>query len=233
MGLDGRTWLYVNPLHLRARPHERPSDQAARPTPWFRCACCPPNAMRLLASLPHYVASTDGGEPGGTETGELDGAHGGGLRLHQYATGTYGAAGLTVRAATEYPWDGTVTVTVEDSPAAPRTLSLHFPSWCAAHALTLNDTAMHYGAEDGWLHITGEFRAGDTVRLELAMPPRLTYPHARVDSVRGGVVVERGPLVYCLEQIDQPGALDPDDMLLDPAAPPTVRRRPDLLGSPP
>ncbi|MDX2935976.1 glycoside hydrolase family 127 protein [Streptomyces ipomoeae] len=238
VGLDGRTWLYVNPLHLRAHPHERPGDQTAHRTPWFRCACCPPNAMRLLASLPHYVASTDGGEHDSAESGERagseggarGGAPGGGLRLHQYATGVYGAAGLTVRVATEYPWDGTVTVTVQSAPAVPRTLSLRLPSWCAAHSLTVNGTAVHDAAEGGWLRVTREFRAGDTVRLDLVMPPRLTSPHPRVDAVRGCVAVERGPLVYCLEQSDQPGGLDPDDALLDPAAPLTTRRRPDLLG---
>lgn len=214
-GLDGRTWLYVNPLHRRARSHERPGDQTAHRTPWFRCACCPPNVMRLLAALPHYMATTDDS----------------GLRLHQYATGLYGGDGLTVRVTTEYPWDGTVTVTVEHAPSTlPRTLSLRLPAWCADHTLTVNGTTVEGEAEAGWLTVTRAFTPGDTVRLDLAMPARLTAPPARVDAVRGCAAVERGPLVYCLEQTDQPDRLDPDGVAVVPDASLTVRSRPELLG---
>ena len=214
-GLDGRTWLYVNPLHRRAHSHERPGDQTAHRTPWFRCACCPPNVMRLLAALPHYMATTDDS----------------GLRLHQYATGLYGGDGLTVRVTTEYPWDGTVTVTVEHAPSTlPRTLSLRLPAWCADHTLTVNGTTVEGEAEAGWLTVTRAFTPGDTVRLDLAMPARLTAPPARVDAVRGCAAVERGPLVYCLEQTDQPDRLDPDGVAVVPDASLTVRSRPELLG---
>ncbi|MEU9452402.1 beta-L-arabinofuranosidase domain-containing protein [Streptomyces sp. NPDC048277] len=213
-GLDGRTWLYVNPLHHRARAHERPGDQSAHRTPWFRCACCPPNVMRLLASLPHYIATT--GDDG--------------LYLHQYATGGYGGDGLTVRVATDYPWDGTVTVTVEEATTGPRTLALRVPGWCTRYTLTVNGTPVDGAGESGWLRVTRAFAPGDTVRLDLAMPPRLTVASPRVDAVRGCAAIERGPLVYCLEQTDQPGGPDPDDLALDPGAPLTVHRQPQLLG---
>ncbi|MEV7085454.1 beta-L-arabinofuranosidase domain-containing protein [Streptomyces sp. NPDC093085] len=213
-GLDGRTWLYVNPLHRRARPHQRPGDQSAHRTPWFRCACCPPNVMRLLAALPHYAATTGGD----------------GLYLHQYATGVFGSDGLTVRVTTDYPWDGTVTVNVEAAPERPRALALRLPAWCPRYTLALNGTALDGAPESGWLRVTRAFAPGDTVRLDLAMEPRLTVAGPRVDAARGCAAIERGPLVYCLEQTDQPGGLDPDDFALDPDAPLTVERRPDLLG---
>ncbi|MGW0949089.1 glycoside hydrolase family 127 protein [Streptomyces sp. NPDC002623] len=214
VGMDGLTWMYVNPLHRRARAHERPGDQTAHRTPWFRCACCPPNAMRLLASLPHYVASTDAT----------------GLQLHQYAGGRYGGDGFTVRVATDYPWHGVVDVTVEDSPGTERTLSLRLPAWSTGHGLSVNGTSQNAAAEDGWLRVTRRFRPGDTVRLDLAIVPRLTLPGPLVDAVRGCVAIERGPLVYCLEQSDQADGLDPDTIALDPAAPLAERKRPDLLG---
>ncbi|WP_369188778.1 glycoside hydrolase family 127 protein [Streptomyces sp. R08] len=214
VGLDGRTWLYVNPLHRRAHPHERPGDQAADRTPWFRCACCPPNAMRLLASLPRYMASTDAD----------------GLQLHQYATGTFGSDDFTVRVATGYPWHGSVDVIVDNAPTTERTLSLRLPVWCTRHGLTVNGTPVSAQAQRGWLRVTRHFRRGDTVRLDLALPPRLTRPGPRVDAVRGCLAIERGPLVYCLEQADQPGGLDPDAVVLNPAAPLREQVRPDLLG---
>ena len=75
VSLDGERWLYVNPLQVRqdgASGQATATDQSTHRTPWFRCACCPPNVMRLLASLPHYMASGDAG----------------GLQLHQYASGS-------------------------------------------------------------------------------------------------------------------------------------------------
>ncbi|NEB02895.1 beta-L-arabinofuranosidase domain-containing protein [Streptomyces sp. SID13726] len=212
VGLDGRTWLYVNPLQRRAHAHERPGDQTSRRTPWFRCACCPPNAMRLLAALPHFFASADDG----------------GLQLHQYATGQYAGGGLTVRVATEYPWHGTVTVTVEEASGQERVLSLRVPAWCEQFRLSVNGLPAAELPEHGWLRVRRIFRPGDTVRLELALPVRRTHPHPYVDAVRGCVALERGPLVYCLEGADNGGDLD--GVVLDASAAPEVRERPDLLG---
>ncbi len=168
--------------------------------------------MRLLAGLPHYFASADDG----------------GLQLHQYATGEYAGSGLAVRVSTEYPWHGTVTVTVDDAPAKERTLSLRVPAWCGQFRLFVNGTPVREQPERGWLRLTQAFRPGDTVRLELDLPVRLTHPHPYADAVRGCVALERGPLVYCLEEADNAGGLD--GVVLDPATAPVVRERPDLLG---
>ena len=71
LALDGGGYSYVNPLHVR-EGHRDPVERGARRQPWYACACCPPNVMRLLASLQHYVATRDDG----------------GVQIHQYATGT-------------------------------------------------------------------------------------------------------------------------------------------------
>ncbi|MDF3145935.1 beta-L-arabinofuranosidase domain-containing protein, partial [Streptomyces sp. T21Q-yed] len=126
VGLDGDSWLYVNPLQVReGYEGANEADKAARRTPWFRCACCPPNVMRLLASLPHYMASGDAE----------------GVQLHQYATGVYEAGGGRVRVATGYPWDGRIAVTVEEAPAADWTLSLRIPAWCGDFTAAAPDGA--------------------------------------------------------------------------------------------
>ncbi|WP_328554347.1 glycoside hydrolase family 127 protein [Streptomyces sp. NBC_00358] len=220
VSLDGERWLYVNPLQVRDGHTDPGGDQSARRTRWFRCACCPPNVMRLLASLEHYLASTDAG----------------GLQIHQYVTGEYRAdlagAPVVVRAETDYPWHGTVALTVEQTPDAPWTLSLRIPQWCGS--FRVHDGERTYDGtnapvRDGWLRLERTWAPGDRVILELALDARLTAADPRVDAVRGCAAIERGPLVYCLEQADHPdGGLD--DIVLDTGRPLAVKQRPDLLG---
>ncbi|MGH6657580.1 MAG: glycoside hydrolase family 127 protein, partial [Actinocrinis sp.] len=197
VSLDGETWLYINPLQVRDGYVDQGGDKSARRTRWFRCACCPPNVMRLLASLEHYLASTDGQ----------------GIQLHQYATGEYFGdvlgAPVSVSANTDYPWHGRITVTVEQTAAdRPWTLSLRIPQWCAGYTVQVGDRTDDESsapAEDGWLRLTRAWAPGERVVLELDLEPRLTRADPRVDAVRGSVAIERGPLVYCLEQADHPG----------------------------
>ncbi|MFG2937139.1 glycoside hydrolase family 127 protein [Streptomyces sp. NPDC048282] len=217
VSLDGERWLYVNPLQVRDGHTDTGGDQSARRTRWFRCACCPPNVMRLLASLQHYLASSD-------EQG---------LQIHQFVTGVYETDRVRVRAETDYPWHGTIALTVEETPAdGPWTLSLRIPQWCrefrvrcGAESYDRSDAPV----DEGWLRLTRAWEPGDRVLLELGLEPRLTAADPRVDAVRGCVAIERGPLVHCLEQVDHPGG-GLDDVVLDPSRPLAVKHRPDLLG---
>ncbi|CAM5600816.1 glycoside hydrolase family 127 protein [Streptomyces rochei] len=221
VSLDGERWLYVNPLQVRDGHTDTGGDQSARRTRWFRCACCPPNVMRLLASLEHYLASSDDR----------------GLQIHQYVTGSYAGevrgAPVVVRSETDYPWQGTVTLTVEETPTdEPWTLSLRVPQWCTEYRLHCGDTvldATDASITDGWLRLERTWSPGDRVVLELALEARLTVADPRVDAVRGCVAIERGPLVYCLEGVDHPGG-GLDDIVLDTTQPLAAKHRPDLLG---
>ncbi|MER7841401.1 beta-L-arabinofuranosidase domain-containing protein [Streptomyces sp. NPDC096040] len=217
VSLDGERWLYVNPLQVRDGHTDTGGDQSARRTRWFRCACCPPNVMRLLAGLEHYLASSDGQ----------------GLQIHQFVTGTYETDRVRVRAETDYPWHGTIGFTVEETPAdAPWTLSLRIPQWCRDFRVRCGTETYERSdapVDEGWLRLTRTWEPGDRVLLELGLEPRLTAADPRVDAVRGCVAIERGPLVYCLEQADHPGG-GLDDIVLDPSRPPAVKHRPDLLG---
>ncbi len=221
VSLDGERWLYVNPLQVRDGHTDPGGDQSARRTRWFKCACCPPNVMRLMASLEHYLASADAG----------------GLQIHQYVTGRYagdlGGTPVAVTAETDYPWQGTIALTVEESPAdRPWTLSLRVPQWCRDFQVRVGETVYDRTdapVTDGWLRLERTWTAGDQVVLDLGMEPRLTAADPRVDAVRGCVAIERGPLVYCLEQVDHPGG-GLDDLVIDTTRPLAVKHRPDLLG---
>lgn len=215
VGLDGDSWLYVNPLQVREEYEgANEADKAARRTPWFRCACCPPNAMRLLASLPHYLVS---GDPEG-------------LQVHQYATGGYEAGGGRVRVATGYPWDGRIEITVEEAPPRDWTLSVRVPSWCEDFTATAPGGAAPTASDEGWLRLRRRWTPGDTLTLDLDLSPRLTRPDPRVDAVRGCVAIERGPLVHCLEGVDQEPGVPFDELTLPGDAELSVRHEPGLLG---
>jgi uncharacterized protein len=191
---DGMRFFYVNPLQRRVDHYEK--DDPGRRREWFKCACCPPNIMRTLASLHHYLATSDGDT----------------LTVQQYAAATIAGAGLTVELDTDYPWDGLMRLRVTAAPAEAREIALRVPAWSATASLTenpQNDSSERvHVPPDRYLRLRRAWRPGDELRLRLDMTPRLTRPDPRVDALRGCVAIERGPLVYCFEQTDQPAKLD-------------------------
>jgi uncharacterized protein len=201
VSLTGTEYFYVNPLQFRehAHPDENRSPAHGR-RGWFDCACCPPNVMRTLAGLSDYLA-----------TGDPDG-----IQIHLYADSTVEANGVRLEVRTGYPWDGTVRVRITGTPDGEWTLSLRVPGW--AEGARLDGTPVDAG---GYATVRRRWRAGDTVELTLPMTVRVTGAADRIDAVRGCVAIERGPLVYAIED---PGA---DDFRL--AAVGAVEHRPDLL----
>ncbi len=198
---DGQKFFYVNPLQRRSDHVE--GDDPARRHEWFSCACCPPNIMRLLASVQHYLASTDGHT----------------LFLHQFAgaeiTAPLDPGTLAVAMSADLPWTGEVTVRVKQAPDAPAGLALRVPAWSGPPRLQVNGERVDPGpAERGYLTVTRTWRPGDVLTWTFSLTPRWVYPHPRIDAVRGCVAIERGPLVYCFETVDQADGTDLDDLAL-------------------
>ena len=182
VSLDGKKFFYVNSLESLTRPFNQQ---------WFECACCPPNIARLFASLGNYIYSQ-------SKTDAI---------VHLYIGGTasldVNGQQANLRVDTDYPWDGKVMVTVE--PEAPATfgLALRIPSWCPEFSLKVNKKEMKsLEPQRGYIRIEREWRAGDTVELSLSMPIELVMARPEVREDAGCVAIQRGPLVYCLEQID-------------------------------
>ena len=207
VSLDGERFFYENPLESVGK-HRRQE--------WFDCACCPPNIARLLASLGGYVYSESPTEAV--------------VHLYVQSEGKLRVAGgeLTLRQRTEYPWSGRVTIEVE--PAAPScfALKMRVPGWCRRAMIGVNDEVVPFVAERGYARIEREWRAGDVVTLDLAMPVERVHADPRVRADVGRVALQRGPVVYCLEAVDNgPGlnalALPRDSKL-------AVEMRSDLLG---
>ncbi|HYJ73717.1 MAG TPA: beta-L-arabinofuranosidase domain-containing protein, partial [Actinomycetota bacterium] len=215
VSLSGTRFFYVNALQRRTRRAWEPPGHGER-APWYPCACCPPNLMRLLSSWEQYLATSDDS----------------GVQLHQYAAAEVEAdvAGEAVRLSvrTGYPWEGRVEVEVVRAPEHPWTLSLRVPSWCRSAALTGPGGDGPVAAGPGAAELTRRWEGGDTVVLDLDLPVRVTVPDPRVDAVRGCVAVERGPLVYCVESADLPAGTELEDLRWDPGREPVTAPRPDI-----
>jgi DUF1680 family protein len=206
---DGRSFFYTNPLHQRV-PGKVPDPDAASPrassdlrAPWFDVSCCPTNVARTFASLGAYLATVDDD----------------GLQLHQYApaeirTTLPDGSRVGLRVETTYPDNGAVRIHVLDGPARPWTLTLRVPAWAGTATLTTSDGLLSVGPGT----VVVPVQHGDVVVLDLPMAPRWTWPHPRIDAVRGSVAVERGPVVMCLESVDLGGCVN--DVRVDPSVPP-------------
>ena len=217
VSLTGTDFFYVNPLQLRRDAHADNSFSAAHGRrPWFSTACCPPNIMRTLASLPGYLATTDAE----------------GLQLHQYlpstVTADVGAGEVQVSVETDYPWDGLVRLRIHRTPSAEWALSMRVPGWAAGAKLRVGGEERSV-ATGSYLTVRRPWRVDDTVELSLPMTVRFVAADERIDAVRGCVAIERGPLVFAVEQIDQADGVIVDDLCVDPAAPTTAEHRPELL----
>ncbi|HEX6445531.1 MAG TPA: beta-L-arabinofuranosidase domain-containing protein [Streptosporangiales bacterium] len=213
VSLAGTEYFYANPLQLRtgARADDNRSPAHGR-RGWYDCACCPPNVMRTLASLPSQLATTTAD----------------GLQVQLYAPAVLRAdvgGELAVELATAYPWDGRVEVTVHAAPPRDVEVALRVPAW--AQGATLDGRAVPAG---DYARVRRTFAVGDRLVLELPTPARLLVADDRVDSVRGCVAIARGPLVYAAEQPDQADGAAVDDLRVDPLAPIIATHRPGLLG---
>lgn len=216
VSLDGELYFYVNPLADNGEPEHLHRGGPSR-KPWHNVACCPPNVMRLVASLGHYAATWDDG----------------GVQIHQYGAASIkvelpGVGTVALRIESEYPWDGQIRIVVQEGGSGPWALGLRLPAWSDQTRIGLPGAPGQPGpVEKGYARIERAWRSGETVDLHLGMSPRLTEAHPWVESTRGCLAIERGPLVYCLEQPDQQAPVY--DLEIDPAAPLTAEWQPDLL----
>jgi DUF1680 family protein len=186
MSLNGTLYCYRNPLAFDPSGGDKIRNE------WYDTTCCPPNLERTLASLPGYFYSTSND----------------GVYAHLYDNSLLdwhleNGTGLKIRQKTNYPWDGSVQVAV--SPAGPSefTLFLRIPGWTDTAKVAVNGKDVAAATAGQYLPIRRRWSGGDTVTLQFNMAPQVLEANAEVVENNGRVAVQRGPLVYCMEQIDQ------------------------------
>jgi uncharacterized protein len=205
---DGTKFFYVNPLESAGTHHR---------SPWFGCACCPPNVTRTLAALGGYEYAV------GADSLYVN------LYIQGSAQAKIGGTAVTLKVTTDYPWDGKVTL--EPAPAAPTrfALRLRVPGWCQNASVRVNRRAQPAPlVQHGYLVLDREWRRGDRVELDLPMPVQRIAANPNVKAEQGLLAIQRGPVVYCLEQCDQAESLA--SLWLPPDAELKAGRERGLLG---
>ncbi len=195
MSLDGELYCYANPLESPGRtdPNWHSKEGTTR-NPWYDVLCCPPNIQRTLGALPGYMYSTSKD----------------GLYVHLYDNSLLDwhledGTGLKVEQKTNYPWDGNVELTVNPAKKTEFTLHVRIPGWASSAKVQADGKTIKDVRPGSYLAIRRKWAAGDRVQLALDMTPQLVAAHPKVYEDAGKVAVQRGPLVYCLEQLDQAG----------------------------
>jgi hypothetical protein len=216
MSLSGTLYCYRNPLESRGEENIR--------QPWYDTTCCPPNLERTFAAIPGYLYSTS---PAG-------------VYVHLYHSSTLDwrledGTGLKLVQQTKYPWDGDITLKISPAKAATFTLYLRIPGWSSKATVTLEGKPAPGKPKPGeYFAIHREWKTESTVRLQLDMTPHPVAANPLVSADYGRVAVQRGPLVYCLEQVDQEDRGSIFDFALSASAAPswgfTSEFRPDILG---
>src|SRR6266700_1755407 len=217
MSLDGTLYCYRNPLSFD------PSGGDQIRNPWSDTTCCPPNLERTFASLPGYFYSTSND----------------GIYLHLYDNSDLDwhledGTGLRVTQETNYPWDGSVKIGITPAKTAEFTFRLRIPGW-AEHAQVAVNGKTVAGAKPGeYLPIQRRWAPGDVIHAQFEMTPQVLEANPHVVDDAGRVAVQRGPLIYCLEQLDQPDGAALSDVAVDlghkSTAPFESEFRGDLLG---
>jgi len=217
MSLDGTLYCYRNPLAFD------PSTGDKIRNTWYDVTCCPPNLERTFGSLPGYFYSTSAD----------------GIYAHLYDNSELNwhlenGVGLKVAQKTNYPWDGAVEITVTPAQASDFTFYLRIPGWADHVQVAVNGKAVPGATPGEYLPIRRRWSSGDVIELKVEVVPQVIEANPRVADDTGRVEIQRGPLIYCLEEIDQPSGISLSDVAVNPGRQPAeqfqTEFKSDLLG---
>ncbi|MEM2741327.1 MAG: glycoside hydrolase family 127 protein, partial [Nitrososphaeria archaeon] len=207
ISLDGTKYFYINPLMSRGKTQRQY---------WFPVACCPTNIVRLLASLPGYFYSTSKK----------------GIWIHLYSTGKarveYNGRTIEISQKTNYPWDGKIEITINPSENFEFSIFLRIPGWSDVATIFIKGKKIK-AKPSTYVEIRREWDSGDKIKLLLPMKVKLMTAHPCVTNNFNKVALKYGPIVYCLEQVDNPDIAVWNIMLI-PDAKFIARYQSNLLG---
>ena len=211
MSLSGTLYCYRNPLS---------SNGEKLRNPWYDVTCCPPNIERLFESLPGYLysVSRDGVYVNLYQTSEVN------WRLED-------GIAFKINQITDYPWSGTIRLQITPEKPSDFSLYVRWPNWASSLSVEVNGTpvAIADSHSGSYVPISRRWEPGDTVNLSFPLVPTPMTANPRVADEYGRVAIQRGPLVYALEQTDQ-NATPVADLFFRLGSPISSEGRKDLLG---
>jgi DUF1680 family protein len=198
VSLSGNRFFYDNPLESMGQ-HDR--------SPWFGCACCPGNITRFMASVPQYQYATQGKD----------------IYVNLYIQGNATINhNIRINQKTDYPWDGKILITVNPKSSSRFTIRFRIPGWAQNSPVPTNlytfvDAPRPYAImvnghqitdvqsimQNGYVALNRKWERGDRVEITLPMSVRRVKANDNVEDDRGKLALERGPVMYCLEGVDQ------------------------------
>lgn len=210
VSLTGDKFFYVNPLESSGQHHRQP---------FYPCACCPTNVVRVLPSLPGYIYAV------GDE----------GLHVNLYVANrakvTVQGTPLTVEQQTQYPWEGRVVLIVRPEQEKEFAVRCRLPGWAARDSVRVKVAGQAIDApvlERGYLVFRRSWKPGDQIELEFPVSVQRIEAHPLVEADRGRVSIQRGPIVYCFEGVDNGGRVRNIQLARDPEF--QTEWKPDFLG---
>lgn len=186
VSLKGDSFFYVNPLASRGNHHRQP---------WFACACCPPNVLRLIGQLGGLIYATGSDDAGNAA-----------LLVNLYIGSTAGLkiADIPVRITqqTGYPWNGDSEFKIDPEKPVTFELRLRLPGWSRGESINVNGQPAEYRVQRCYAVVKREWKAGDKVVFQMPLQVERIQANPEVKMNRGRLALQRGPIVYCLEGAD-------------------------------
>ncbi len=211
VSFEGNTFFYPNPLE--ADGVYKFNQGVCGRSPWFDCSCCPVNVVRILPSLPGYIYATRG------EDVYVN------LFIGNESAFDVNGKLLEIEQKTNYPWDGKVALTINNNEPVPAHLNIRIPGWLRdevmpgnlysyvtkkqlGYTLSVNGVKQEAIAKNGYIVLEqNTWKKGDHIQIEFDMAVRKVITHEKVEANKNKVAFERGPLVYCAEEIDNPNGI--------------------------
>ena len=181
ISLAGDRFFYVNPLESLGNHHRQA---------WYGCACCPSQICRFLPSIGNYIY------------GVSDDAVWVNLYIGSKADVKVGKKAVTLTQETDYPWEGDVTLKVGMKGTLQSQIRLRVPGWCKDYTLKVDGETVEAPVEKGYVVIDRKWKDGDVIELNFDMPVEIVAADPRVKEDEGMRAIQRGPLVYCIEEAD-------------------------------
>ena len=221
IGIEGKDYYYSNPLRKidGALDYDKMNVEFPERQPYLYCFCCPPNLVRTVAKSPAWAYSK-------SENGIAVNLYGG----NKLETTLLDGSAIKLSQKSNYPWDGAVDITIEESKSEAFEFLLRIPGWAKGTSIKVNGETIDNVEPGSFAKIERKWSTGDVISLDMPMVTKFIEGHPRIEEVRNQVAVKRGPVVYTLETADLPEGTNITDAYISSAKELKPVHKPELFG---